>query len=250
VKRVIFSLVAAIGLTLLASSNVFAQYVSPSYKAEETFFGAGGELDAASGQYKAQSSVGALGVGYGSSTTYQAYSGFLTPNEPFLEMSINTAVADLGVLDSTATKTANASFTVRAYTNSGYIVESVSQPPKTGTGVTLTAKSTQGASIVGTEEFGMNLVANTSPASFGADPTLQPDPSFASGIAAPGYATTNQYKYGVGDVIACTGSSGTCGSVNGWGQTTYTISYMANISSITRAGQYSMVHDLVVVPTY
>jgi hypothetical protein len=249
-KRVMFSLVLILGWTFLVSSSVFAQYTSSNYKAEETFFGSGGELDAASGQYKAQSSVGALGVGYGSSTSYQAYSGFLTPNEPFLEMSINTSLADLGVLDSTATKTANANFTIRAYTNSGYIVESVSQPPVTSTGVTLSAKSTQGAPNIGTEEFGMNLVANTVPSSFGADPSLQPDSTFASGIAAPGYRTANQYKYGVGDVIACTGASGTCGSVNGWGQTTYTISYIANITGITRAGAYSMVQDLVVVPTY
>jgi hypothetical protein len=249
-KRVIGSLMFTAALTFLASSSVFAQYTSPNYKAEETFFGSGGELDASSSNYKAQSSVGALGVGYGSSSSYQAYSGFLTPNEPFLEMTINTSLADLGVLDSTAAKTANATFTVRAYTDSGYTVQTVSQPPKTSTGLTLAAKTSQGTSNVGTEEFGMNLVANTSPANFGADPTLQPDSSFASGIAAPGYRTTNQYKYNVGDIVACTGSSGTCGSVSGWGQTTYTISYIANINSITKAGAYSMIHDLVVVPTY
>jgi hypothetical protein len=96
----------------------------------------------------------------------------------------------------------------------------------------------------------MNLVANTSPTTFGSNPSLQPDPTFATGIAAPGYSTTNQYKYGVGDVIACTGSAGTCGNISGWGQTTYTISYIANINGITKAGAYSMDHDLVVVATY
>jgi hypothetical protein len=249
-KRVVLCFVLTIAFTLVAGSDVFAQYSSTSYKAEETFFGSGGELDASSGHYKAQSSAGALGVGYGSSAAYQAFAGFLTPNEPFLEMTVNTTTVDLGVLDSTATKTGNATFTVRAYTNSGYTVQTVSQPPKTNGGLTLAAKSTQGASSVGTEEFGMNLRANTSPVSFGADPSLQPDSSFATGIAAPGYGTTDQYKYNAGDTIACTGSSGTCGSVNGWGATTYTISYIANINSITKAGAYSMVHDLVVVATY
>jgi hypothetical protein len=249
-KRVVLSLLFSLMLSVLSGSNVFAQYVSPSYKAEETFFGSGGELDASSPGYKAQSSVGALGVGYGSSSSYQAYSGFLTPNEPFLEMSVNTSLVDLGVLDSTATKTGNATFTVRAYTNSGYTVQTVSQPPQTNGGLMLAAKTSQGASTVGTEEFGINLKANTSPVSFGADPSLQPDSTFASGIAAPGYGTANQYKYNAGDTIACTGSAGTCGSVNGWGQTTYTVSYIANINSITKAGAYSMVHDLVVVATY
>jgi hypothetical protein len=177
------------------------------------------------------------------STYYQAYSGFLTPNEPFLEMGINTSLADLGVLDSTATKTASANFYVRAYTSSGYTVASVSQPPKTNTGLTLAAKTSLGPPIIGTEEFGMNLVANTLPATFGANPTKLPDATFAEGKAATGYNTTNQFKYNAGDVIANT-------SDNGWGQTTYTISYIGNITSITRAGQYSMVQDLVVVPTY
>ncbi len=249
-KRVLLSLVFALLLSFICGSNVFAQYTSPNYKAEETFFGSGGELDAASGHYKAQSSVGALGVGYGSSSTYQAYSGFLAPNEPFLEMTINTSSVNLGTLDDSSTKTGNATFTIRAYTDSGYTVQTVSQPPQTATGDTLAAKTTLGAPIVGTEEFGMNLVANTTPVSFGADPTLQPDSTFASGIAAPGYSTTNQFKYGVGDVVACTGTSGTCGSISGWGQTSYTISYIGNIGSITKAGAYSMVHDLVVVATY
>jgi hypothetical protein len=243
-KRVTLSLMLAIIFTLLSASSVYAQYTSPNYKAEETFFGSGGELDASSSSYKAQSSVGALGVGYGSSpTSYQAYSGFLTPNEPFLEMTVNTALVDLGVLDSTAAKTGTSTFTIRAYTNSGYTVATVSQPPKTSTGVTLTPMASQGASTVGTEQFGINLKANTSPATFGSDPTLQPDASFANGQAATGYNTANQYKYNAGDVIAQTNTSG-------WGQTTYTISYIGNISGITKAGNYSMVHDLIVVATY
>jgi hypothetical protein len=215
-KRVVLSLVFILSLTFVYSSHVFAQYTSSSYKAEETFFGSGGELDASSSHYTAQSSVGALGVGTGSSSNYQAYSGFLTPNEPFLEMTVQT----------------------------------VSQPPQTSTGDTLNPMTSQGASVVGTEQFGINLKANTSPATFGADPTLQPDSSFATGIAATGYSTANQYKYNAGDVIACTGSAGACGSVSGWGQTTYTISYIANITGITKAGAYSMEHDLVVVATY
>jgi hypothetical protein len=249
-KRVVLSLVFILSLTFVYSSHVFAQYTSSSYKAEETFFGSGGELDASSSHYTAQSSVGALGVGTGSSSNYQAYSGFLTPNEPFLEMTVNTSTVDLGVLDSTAAKTGNATFTVRAYTDSGYTVQTVSQPPQTSTGDTLNPMTSQGASVVGTEQFGINLKANTSPATFGADPTLQPDSSFATGIAATGYSTANQYKYNAGDVIACTGSAGACGSVSGWGQTTYTISYIANITGITKAGAYSMEHDLVVVTTY
>jgi hypothetical protein len=242
-KRVVISLIFSFALSLVFGSNVFAQYTSPSYKAEETFFGAGGELDASSSQYKAQSSVGALGVDFPSGSSYKAYSGFLTPNEPFLTMAINTSTVNLGTLDSTAAKTGTATFTVRAYTDRGYTVVTASQPPKTSTGLSLNPMSSQGPSAVGTEQFGINLMANTSPATFGANPSLQPDSTFADGKAAPGYDTANNYKYNAGDVIAQTNNSG-------WGQTTYTISYIANISSITSAGSYSMDHDIVAIATY
>jgi hypothetical protein len=242
-KRVVTPIIFAIFLVVLSFAHVFAQYTSPNYESNETNFGIGGDLDSSSTNYKAQSSVGGLGVNNVTGSAYQAYSGFLTPNEPFLEMTINTSSADLGVLDSTAAKTANATFTVRAYTDSGYTVVTASQPPKTSTGITLTPMASLGSSTVGTEQFGMNLVANTSPVTFGANPSKQPDPTFANGQAASGYDTTNQYKYNQGDTIAQT-------STSGWGQTVYTISYIGNITGITKAGQYSMVHDLVVVPTY
>jgi len=105
--------------------------------------------------------------------------------------------------------------------------------------------STLASSAAGTEQFGINLVHNTSPANFGSDPSPQPDGTYATGIAAPGYSTANQFKYVVGDIIARTpvGSSG-------WGLTNYTISYIANASIITPAGSYEMVQDLVAVATY
>jgi hypothetical protein len=83
--------------------------------------------------------------------------------------------------------------------------------------------------------------------SFGANPLNVPDSSFADGEAATGYNTPNQYKYGQGDVIAR--SAATAGN-QAVGRTDFTISYIANISSITPAGTYVMVHDIVVSATY
>ncbi len=230
---------------VLAPAIVSAQYSSSNYQSNETFFGTGGDLDSASTNYKAQSSVGALGVGRVSSTNYAAYSGFLTPNEPFLEMGIDTSSVNLGYLSDAATNTGVANFHVRTYLDSGYTIQTMSQPP-TSTGFsphTLAGMATQSAPTVGVEQFGINLKANTSPAAFGAEPVPFPDSSFAAGQAASGYDIANQYKYVVGDIIAQTGSSG-------WGLTTYTISYIANAEIDTPAGDYAMVHDLVVVASY
>jgi hypothetical protein len=230
-------------VSLLVPGLVSAQYTSPNYQSNEVFFGIGGDLDSSSTNYQAQSSLGALGVGNLASANYQAYSGFLTPNEPFLEMNLNTSIVNLGVLDENSTNTGTASFTVRTYVNSGYTVQTLSQPPSIPGGATITPMAAQGASVTGTEQFGINLRANTSPTTFGADPVPLPDTTFASGQAAAGYSTVNQYKYAIGDTIADSGA-------NGWGLTAFTMSYIANIAPLTEAGEYRMIHDLVVVATY
>lgn len=226
----------------------FAQYSSNSYKANEVIFGAGGDTNQSSANYNASVSAGALGVGRGSSANYQAFSGFLTPNEPFLELGIDTPAVDLGLLSTSSTNTATAAFHVRAYVDTGYTVQTMSQPPSYTSNTqthTLAAKTTLGAPTTGTEEFGINLVHNTAPVSFGTDPSPQPNGTFADGIAATGYGTSNQFKYNLGDTIARTpaGSSG-------WGATSYTISYIADEGVLTPAGDYTMIHDLVVVATY
>jgi len=242
-------LLASVPLLMVVLGGIaFAQYNSSNYKANEVFFGAGGDTNQSSANYKASASAGALGVGQTSSANYQAYSGFLTPNEPFLEMVIDTPTVDLGTLDTSITKTGTASFHVRAYIDSGYTVQTMSQPPSYTSGSqshTLTAMSTLGSPAVGTEQFGINLVANTSPAGFGSDPSPQPNGTFANGLAAAGYNTPNQFKYVPGDTIVQTpaGSSG-------WGLTNYTISYIADTSAFTPAGSYKMIHDLVVVATF
>jgi len=236
-------------LLMLALGGIaFAQYSSSNYKANEVFFGNGGDNNQSSASYNASVSSGALGVGRYNSTNYQAYSGFLTPNEPFLELGIDSSAVDMGTVDPSTTRTGQADFHVRAYINTGYTVQTMSQPPTYTSGTathTLAAMSSLASSASGTEQFGINLVHNTSPATFGNDPSPQPNGTFATGTAATGYSTANQFKYHVGDVVAKTPSGS-----SGWGLTNYTISYIANASIITPAGDYQMVQDLVVVATY
>jgi hypothetical protein len=250
--RLTFSLIPF--LALFFGGVALAQYSSTNYKSNEVFFGSGGDTGQSSTNYKAQASVGSLGVGQYSSNNYQAFTGFLTPNEPFLEMAIDSGPVNLGTLSTTTAATATATFHVRAYIDSGYTVQTVSQPPSytSGSGSHTLAGMSQGASSVGTEQFGINMVGpnNLGAGNFGSNPAPQPNSTYAFGQAASGYSTTNQFKYSAGDTIACTGTGGTCGNASGWGQTNYTISYIANISLITPAGSYSVVQDLVVVATY
>lgn len=233
-------------MVLFLVGSVAAQSSSSnSFRVDEYQFGSGGELDSTSASFRAHSSLGSLGVGRSSSANYDMEAGFITPNEPFLELFINSATIDLGTLDPSSTGYGNGTFWVRSYLSSQYIVQTMSQPP-TYSGRTLAAKTTLGAPATGTEEFGINLVDNATP-DLGSNPFNVPDGTFADGQAATGYGTANQFKYGVGDIIAR--AAATAGN-QAVGRTDYTITYMANVSAITPAGTYTMVHDIVAVATY
>jgi len=243
-QKHLFTILLLIGLMIPAVAA--AQSTSPNYQVEEMTFGTGGGVDLNSTNYQAQGSAGSLGVGSGSSTNYDAESGFLTANEPFLEMIINNTNLDLGTLSQSSVSYGSVTFSVRSYLSSTYSVKTLSQPPTSEGGAQLAAMNTAAGSSPGTEQFGINLVDNATP-NVGAYPSNIPDNTFADGQAASGYDTPDQFKYVVGDTIAR--SAATAGN-QAVGQTNYTISYIANISSITPAGVYTMNHDLMAVATY
>jgi hypothetical protein len=237
-------------VVLLSSLHVLAaQSSSTNYQVNEVQFGAGGLLNSTSPNYQAQQSLGSTAVGNISSPNYSAEAGYLTPNVPFLEMVVNAATINLGVLSTATTATGSAIFHVRAYTDSGYVVEAVNNPPTSESGRTLATIPVAAASSAGTEQFGINLVNNltsctpAAPANFGANPVPIPSSAYAHGQAAPGYNTCGEFQYNKGDIIAET-------ATNGWGETDYTISYIENVGKITYAGTYNMTQDLVVVATY
>lgn len=237
-------------IVVLSTSSVFAaQSTSSNYQVNEVQFGSGGLLNATSPHYQAQQSLGSTGVGSINSANYGANAGFLTPNEPFLEMVVNPATINLGTLSSVAASTGTATFHVRAYVDSGYTVLTMNNPPTNEEGAALSAMSSPAASSAGTEQFGINLVNNltsctpAAPANFGADPVPVPNGTFATGQAATGYNTCGLFKYHKSDVIAQSGG-------NGWGETDYTISYVVNINPVSKAGAYNMVQDLVAVATF
>lgn len=242
-KAVSLGLIVVLGV----STTVFAQSSNSSnFRVDEYQFGTGANNDLNSASYKANASVGSLGVGRSSSTNYDLEAGFLTPSEPFLEVFVNNTTVDLGTLDPSSTGTGSGVFWVRTYLSSAYVVQTMSNPPTSEGGKILNAKATLGVPSLGTEEFGINLVDNSSP-NIGANPLNVPDNNFADGLIETGYNTPDQFKYGVGDIIAR--SAATAGN-QAVGRTDYTISYIANINSITPAGSYTMRHDIVVTGTY
>ena len=249
--RAIKLFLALLVCCLIAGSHlVYAQYSSPNYSVNEYLFGAGGE-QLTSPNYQSQASLGAAGVGDFASANYRSNAGFLTQNTIFLEESVNATNLDLGELSTTSTGYGSATFTVRTYLSQAYSVLTMSQPLTQEEGYQLNPLSSPTASSAGSEQFGINLVKNANfcggGCDLGADPANQPSNSFADGQAAPGYNTAGLFKYVVGDVIAS--APKTTGN-QAIGQTQYTISYIANQAPLTRAGTYTMNHDIVVVATF
>jgi hypothetical protein len=248
-RRLWFGTILGIMILCSPTAAFAAQSSSPNYQVNEVQFGAGGLLNATSPNYEAQENLGSTTVGLAKSASYWAEAGYLTPNVPFLQLNVSSSNVNLGTLNSTSAATGTATFSVRAYVDSGYVVESVNNPPQQEDGYYLKTPSAPTASTPGSEQFGINLVqnlttcANPAPANFGANPAPQPNGSYATGVAASGYNTCGLFKYHPSDVIAQT-------SGNGWGQTNYTISYIINISAVSPAGSYSMTQNLVVVATF
>lgn len=233
----------AVGVVLgivLFPATIFAT-TSTNYQIQEDFIGGAGGGESASANYQSQQTIGAPTGGESASNSYRTQSGTPTTDDPALTFKVNSASVNLGSLSTSLTRTGTASFEVLNYTSYGYIVQTIGNPPSNGS-YTLQGMSSSGPSQVGTEQFGINLKANTSPTTFGADPVQDPDSTFSFGTVNSGYNTANTYKYTPGDTIASAPKTS--------GRTSYTISYIANIGINTPGGSYSGAQTLVTTGTY
>jgi hypothetical protein len=214
---------------------------STHYQINESVLGGTGSINGSSTNYKALSSVGAPAVGgqypaggNSSSTNYQINGGYVTTHDPALSFAVNGGTSiNFGSLSTATTSTATSTFDVIDYTSYGYIVQIAGTPPQSGSH-TLAAMSGS-ASTIGTEQFGINLKANTIP-SVGANA------SGGLGVAASGYSTANSYKYNNGDTIASAPKSSA--------QTNFTVSYIVNAAPTTPGGTYTGALTLICTGTY
>jgi hypothetical protein len=251
-------LLIVVALVLGAPSVAYAEWQqSTNYGMNESEVGGNGQFDSSSANFSINpnvddggSSLGENAVGNSSSANYQTNSGFNTTAQPGLTLVVNTSSADLGVLSTATASTATATFDVSDYTSYGYVVQIVGATPAIS-GHNLTALTTDTASAATTEQFGVNTRVNTSPSS-GADPVQLPDATFSYGVSGDGstgaygstrpYTIPNQWRYNSGETIASAPKTS--------GDTRFTISFLANISSTTPGGKYTGALSIVVTGTY
>jgi hypothetical protein len=246
-------LAISLALILLFGSPAYALLTSPHYEVNEDFFGSGGVLNTCSAAYCSKQALGELGVGNVTSPNFQANGGFNTTNTPLLTMSVAGGTFDLGILSTGATNSISTTFSVENYISDGYVVELAGTTLNDSTNSypfhTFTSPT---AATPGTEQFGVNLAANTSP-SVGAVPNQIPNSTFSFGHVAHNYNegggrtsisydSVNNFLFDSGDVVAFSNSSS--------GQTAYTLSVIADQSGSTPAGQYGTTLNIIAVPSF
>jgi hypothetical protein len=214
---------------------------SSHYTFTESTLGTGGLFNSSSTNYKADSSTGDVGVGNSSSVNYNFSGGSRTTDDPALAVTVN-GTANFGDFSAASAATASSTFTVSNYTSYGYVVNIAGTAPSSNghtiAAMTAANSSSSALSTPGFEQFGINLVANTSP-NVGANPSYG---YFAFGNAGSNYNNPNHFRYVSGETIASAPKSS--------GVTTYTISYLANVGALTPGGQYTANQTLIVTGTY
>jgi len=228
--------------TIVAFSSLTASaetLQSNSYMFDETSVGTSGLLNSKSTNYGITEATGDLGAGEAASSNYNLQTGSKTSVDPTLSFSVDQFTADFSKLNPLATSTATARFSVLNYSSWGYSVQLYGPPPTYRTRPIAAIATAPASSQPGTEQFGVNLVANTSPVSIGANVD---NGDYGLGVVSPDYNQSNKYRYISGETIASAPKSS--------GKSIYTLSYIVNVAGNTPGGAYTSNQMLVVTGTY
>lgn len=133
--------------------------------------------------------------------------------------------ADMGQLSPKSTLTAQSQMAVGTNASGGFAITANGIPLSAGTSV-IDAPSTPTESILGTNQFGINLVANDAPV-IGSNP----EGTWANAVTSPDYSVPNRYKYVPGDVIAYSPDVSLMKK--------FTVSYIVNSDESLQAGVYT-----------
>lgn len=203
----------------------------------ESEFGNTSGEETCSDNYCTQVTVGDDGAA--NSSTSAAF-GTADYSEPMLEMIVSSGTSSLGTLTTEHVGAKTMSVQIRNYETGGYMLQIIGDTPSYG-GHNLTPMTSRGPSEPGTEQFGINVVANTTPA-VGTNPKAQPSGTEDLGLLTTDYKVANQYKFVSGDTVALTTSN--------TGGADYIVTMIVNIANNTPAGHYSGDFAAVVVPYF
>ena len=221
-KKIIIGISALAAMLFPAKAYMMS---SAHYRISADSINIGGAGSSAS--FHEEDTVGEAATGKSNSATYNMSAGYqaMWDYGPMLSFSINGHAASLGALTTAAAASAKTEFSVSSNADNGYVVEMSGETLTSETSSdNIDALAAPTVSLPGSEQFGINLADNH-------DPDVGAEPSGGSGAAASDYGTADKFKFVSGDVIA--------GSSKYSPPTTFTISYLGNISETTASGNYA-----------
>lgn len=232
----------AVAVVAIGASPALAQVsTSPNYQVTETQFNSGASLNSCSSGYCARVSIGDVGTGdSGTPGKSTAEFGPVTPDLPSLEVIVDPGISSLGTLTTETPGYKTMVVRVKSYLSNGYTLQINGTPPKYGNYL-LNTPTSPTSSQPGTEQFGINVVDNSTP-DVGANLVQVPDAETSFGQAMPNYSQPNKFMYNSGDVVAFSNRSS--------GRTDYTVSMLVNIAGNTPAGQFVGDYAAIVIPIY
>jgi len=222
-KRKAITIICLLVILFVSINVVSAVMTSDSgYQIWADVISVGGIENTASDNYNLRDTLGEGIISRSSSTNYSSRVGFreMVKNSS-LTLSIDSNAIDLGSLRTTQAGSGSHTLTVETNSSNGVSV--------TFSGSTLTCSSCAGtnevtgiggtavAALIGTSQFGFNVIYNS-----GTSPV-------ASSVGS--YSTASQYAFNSGDEIASSGSQ-----IN---STVFDVTYIANISGAETVGSYS-----------
>ncbi|MCX6740241.1 MAG: hypothetical protein NTZ49_03370 [Candidatus Parcubacteria bacterium] len=233
VKTGVKILVLAIVLTL--SKETIAGMASDNYRIwVDTFDAAGGATNTSG--FKINSNLSDFNATQSQSSNFSqkiAFSGIL--DEPTVGFNVQSVTLDFGLLSTNSTKYAVHTFSAFTNAQEGYTIKIYGDPLKSNDYIIQEIGTTASAPTLGTEQFGINLMLNSTP-SAGANPTG------GIGQAAVNYNQANKFAYHAGETIAYAESYSY--------QTDYTVTAIVNIADDTPAGAYTTILTYEFIPVF
>lgn len=172
----------------------------------------------------------------------------LTSGIPDCSKVTTGAVSFNQLFSPTDTATATSQMAASTNANSGYSI-TVNGPTLTNGSNTVLAMPTQGISVRGTSQFGLNLKLNTvatSTVPVGAEVTEASNGTTLRGQAFTGYNTVDQFKFTSGEAVAKSDNGG-AGPTN---SQIFTVSYIVNVPGSQAAGTYTTTLTYICTATF
>ena len=206
------------------NDNLWAAMSSTNYEIFADAFGSGADSNLSSPNYFMLGSTGEVAMGFAESSNFRLDAGLPSiRRKPSIGISVYPDQISLGLLSSTTVVSNSHNIDLYSNSKTGYVLKVYGSTLETIVSDNIDEIGASSAvSNPGTEQFGMNLVANTNPV-VGAAPILR------NAVIDTDYSTVDEFAFTNGDTIVTSST---------FSKEFLTASYISNISVGTTAGQY------------